>query len=293
MKTRTNLPNCLPTCSSSTMIPAPKWGKSGDGQLAARSRNEPQSQSKDGLLRQALRWRRPLSVYFPTGTKSWVFMSTRQGKRREMGLGAYPATSLKWARDKAAKCRALLAEDRDPIAERNRLQEKTFRECADLYIPSMEASWRNEKHRYQWRHTLTTYCAVIREKPVSAISTDDVLSVLKPLWVTRGETASRTTRPHRTRSRFRASTSWRTSENPALWRGHLKNILPPRRNSPEGTCPRCIINSSQRLSTGLRGLSCGSSCARIRNSHSRTNFGSSQRHVERNRFRRRSVDDCG
>ena len=35
----------------------------------------------------------------PSGTKSWVFMWARRGKRREMGLGPYPAVSLKTARD--------------------------------------------------------------------------------------------------------------------------------------------------------------------------------------------------
>jgi hypothetical protein len=30
----------------------------------------------------------------PTGTKSWLFIWARDGKRREMGLGAYPAVTL-------------------------------------------------------------------------------------------------------------------------------------------------------------------------------------------------------
>ena len=98
------------------------------------------------------------------GTKSWVFMWVKQGKRREMGLGAYPAVSLKTARDRAARCRSLVADGLDPIFERNREQEKTFAECVDLYITSMESNWRNEKHRYQWRQTLTSYCEIIRPK---------------------------------------------------------------------------------------------------------------------------------
>jgi len=172
-----------------------------------------------------------------SGTKSWVFMWSRQGKRREMGLGAFPATSLKLARDKAAKCRALLAEDRDPIAERNREREKTFGECADLYIASMEASWRNEKHRYQWRHTLTAYCAVLRDKPVSSVCTDNILTVLKPMWATRGETASRLRGRIELVLDFARARGWRTGENPARWRGHLKNILPPPRKLSRGHLP--------------------------------------------------------
>lgn len=126
-----------------------------------------------------------------TGTKSWLFMWVRAGKRREMGLGPYPAVSLKVAREKAVDCRRLVAEGRDPISERDRQIGKTFGECADLYIASMERNWRNEKHRKQWRQTLTVYCQKIRERPVSLISTDDVLSVLTPIWNEKNETASR------------------------------------------------------------------------------------------------------
>jgi len=67
-----------------------------------------------------------------TGSKSFVFMWVRSGRRREMGLGSFPAVSLKAARDKAHECRRLLAEGLDPIAERHREREKTFGECADL-----------------------------------------------------------------------------------------------------------------------------------------------------------------
>ena len=38
----------------------------------------------------------------PTGSKSWVFIWTRSGRKREMGLGAYPAVGLAQARAKAA-----------------------------------------------------------------------------------------------------------------------------------------------------------------------------------------------
>jgi integrase len=168
------------------------------------------------------------------GTKSWVFMWTKQGKRREMGLGAYPAVSLKLARDKAARCRSLVAEGIDPITERNREQEKTFAECVDLYIEAMEPNWRNEKHRYQWRQTLTSYCVPIRPKPVASITTQDVLEVLKPIWATKGETASRLRGRIELVLDFAKAKGWRDGDNPARWRGHLKNILPQRKKLSRG-----------------------------------------------------------
>jgi hypothetical protein len=35
----------------------------------------------------------------------------------------------------------------------------------------------------------------LRIKPVDTINTDDVLAVLKPIWITKAETASRVPRP--------------------------------------------------------------------------------------------------
>src|SRR6185312_3729073 len=64
----------------------------------------------------------------PKGSKSWVFMWTRDGKRREMGLGAYPVVTLAKARSKAAECRTAIEEGRDPIADKAKEAEPTFGE---------------------------------------------------------------------------------------------------------------------------------------------------------------------
>lgn len=169
-----------------------------------------------------------------TGSKSWLFMWTRDGKRREMGLGSYPAVGLAKARAKAADCRAAIEDGRDPLEEKRRDAEPTFAECAEQYLSSMEKGWRNEKHRAQWRMTLTEYCRPIAGKRVSAVTTQDVLSVLTPLWSGKAETASRLRgRIERVLDYARAK-GWRSGENPALWRGHLKSILPPRQKLARG-----------------------------------------------------------
>ena len=103
----------------------------------------------------------------PTGTKSWLFIWARDGKRREMGLGAYPAVTLAVARQRAGECRIKVATGHDPIAERNREEVPTFHECCDKFLESMEKSWRNEKHRAQWRGTLAEYCLPIAKRKVS------------------------------------------------------------------------------------------------------------------------------
>ncbi|MBZ9859723.1 tyrosine-type recombinase/integrase [Mesorhizobium sp. CA12] len=170
----------------------------------------------------------------PSGSKSWLFMWVRNGKRREMGFGAYPAITLASARKRAGEYRAAVAEGRDPIAEKAKEAEPTFGECADKFLASMEPSWRNDKHRAQWRMTLTEYCETIRSKRVSEVGTDEVLEVLLPIWSSKPETASRLRGRIERVLDYAKAKGWRIGENPALWRGHLKNVLPARQRLSRG-----------------------------------------------------------
>src|SRR5262245_46393678 len=170
----------------------------------------------------------------PSGTKSWAFIWKVNGKRREMGLGGYPAVKLARARKLAAEFREAVAEGRDPIAERQREAEPTFGECVERFLASMEGQWRNAKTRAQWRMTLTRYAAPISAMKVSAVGTDDVLRVLTPRWQTLPETASRLRGRIERILDFAKVRGWRSGENPALWRGHLKHILPARRRLTRG-----------------------------------------------------------
>ena len=98
----------------------------------------------------------------------------------------------------------------------------------------MEAGWRNPKHRAQWRSTLKTYTGALKDMPVDQVATADVLGVLKPIWSTKPETASRV------RGRIEAvldaakAAGLRTGDNPAAWRGHLDNLLPKRASLSRG-----------------------------------------------------------
>jgi len=63
---------------------------------------------------------------------------------------------------------------------------------------------------------------------VQAIDVALVMKVLEPIWTTKPETATRI------RGRIESVLNWakargyRTGENPALWKGHLDNLLPAR-----------------------------------------------------------------
>jgi len=143
-----------------------------------------------------------------------------------MGLGPYPAVSLAAARTLAIDCRTHVAADRDPKAERDKDIGKTFRECARLYLEAMKANWTNDKTAWQWHDSLIKRCASLQNRPVSQIDTNDVLSVLKPVWSKTPETARRMRARMEAVLDFAKSQGWREGENPARWRGHLSNILP-------------------------------------------------------------------
>ena len=98
----------------------------------------------------------------------------------------------------------------------------------------MRPSWRNSKHAAQWEMTLRDYAAPLRRLPADKITTDDVLSVLKPLWNEKPETASRLRgRIERVLDAAKAQ-GLRNGENPARWRGHLDQLLPKRQQLTRG-----------------------------------------------------------
>jgi integrase len=178
-----------------------------------------------------------LAVAVP-GAKKWVLRFLWQGKAREMGLGSYPEVGLAEAREKAMAGRRLARSGIDPIAERRKDRSiPTFGELADDVVTEQSKGFRNDKHRAQWKMTLETYAAPLRVKAVNAITTEDVLGVLKPIWTTKAETASRLRgRIERVLNAAKAK-GYRSGENPAAWRGHLENLLPKRQKLTRGHHP--------------------------------------------------------
>jgi hypothetical protein len=82
--------------------------------------------------------------------------------------------------------------------------------------------------------TLRNYAAPLRRLPVDKILTNDVLSVLKPHWNEKPETASRLRgRIERVLDAAKAQ-GLRAGENPARWRGHLDQLLPKRQSIARG-----------------------------------------------------------
>ena len=193
------------------------------------------------------------------GGRRWVFLFRWRGKLKEMGLGSARSVTLAQARAAADKARAALSAARvtggalNPLeARREAAREaeatvaskaaeqaaagRTFGDAVQSYLEAHEGSWRNEKHRAQWRMTLTKYAAALSAKPVADIATADVLNVLRPLWSATPETASRL------RGRIEAVLDAARARgdiaegqaNPARWRGHLETLLPKRARLTRG-----------------------------------------------------------
>ena len=167
-------------------------------------------------------------------TRRWLFVYSRNGKRREMAIGVVDgpkSVSLKDARTQARAHQAALALGGDPWAEakegrHQQTQEQTFGVFANAFMAEQAKGFRNAKHIAQWKMTIDVYAKRLRHLPVDKIATADVLAVLQPIWLTKPETAKRTQgRIERILDAAKAR-GLRTGENPARWRGHLDMLLP-------------------------------------------------------------------
>jgi integrase len=173
------------------------------------------------------------------GARSWIYRFTLNGRTRDQGLGRLADVSLVKAREKASAARALVDDGIDPIehtraqaiipAAPKRRSSPTFEEVAESYMADRLKRLRSEIHRHQWRQTLRDYAyPIIGAMGVDVVTTNDVLAVLKPIWESKCETAARL-RGRIERILARATVEgYRSGANPATWRGHLQEALPPR-----------------------------------------------------------------
>jgi len=168
--------------------------------------------------------------------KYWTFRYTHQGKQHNIGLGAFPSTSIADARIKAQQARDQLNAGTNPAYTKNaskalkkisEIEKVRFKEFAYSCIETKRAEWSNQKHGDQWVYTIEEFAfPVIGHKYLDEITMEDILEILTPIWIKKTETASR----------LRGRLEWilasattrklRSGVNPALWRGFLQTILP-------------------------------------------------------------------
>jgi integrase len=207
------------------------------------------------------------------GTRSWVLRFRFRGRTREAGLGSLLDVGLVAARKKAAEYRALLADGVDPIehAKASRgvdhppreAKGPTFETYAEECIDGWEPDWKNTKLAGLWRATLKAYAyPIIGDLTLDAIETRHIIEILKPIWRTKSETASRVRERIERVLAAAAVEGLRPATNPAAWRGHLsaakglgkKRKAVPHRSLHHRALPAFLVELRKRGGVGALAL---------------------------------------
>ncbi|RII84628.1 tyrosine-type recombinase/integrase [Neopusillimonas maritima] len=129
------------------------------------------------------------------GSGKWTlrFVSPVTGKRRDMGLGAYPDTGVAEAIASALAARQQIASGVDPIEAKKELSEiPTFEAASRKRWDEVKKGFRNEKHITQWIGTLEQHVFPhIGTVKVDKLDPRRFADVLRPIWLTIPETARR------------------------------------------------------------------------------------------------------
>jgi len=69
----------------------------------------------------------------------------------------------------------------------------TFEQAASQVHETLKDGWKNAKHRQQWINTLSSYVfPVFGDKAIPDITVNDIAEALRPIWLDKAETATRT-----------------------------------------------------------------------------------------------------
>ncbi len=130
------------------------------------------------------------------GGAQWVLRVTVHGRRREMGLGGYPALGLAEARKVAQRWRDVAAAGRDPIKEREAEERAARREDISLAVltadafEARKAELKGDGTAGRWLSPLTLHVLPkLGKVPVTDLDQRDIRDTLAPLWHTKAETA--------------------------------------------------------------------------------------------------------
>ncbi|MCY4559337.1 MAG: integrase arm-type DNA-binding domain-containing protein [Chloroflexi bacterium] len=170
-----------------------------------------------------------------TGSKQWIWRGTVGGRRVDLGLGGYPYTTLREARERAFECRKASRSGRDPRVLNRRCP--TFAEAVETVIAMHRPSWRpGGESEADWCRTLGTYAVPrLGQMQVDQITSADVMAVLQPIWNQKPVTA------RRVRQRIGAVMRW------AIAQGH-------RADNPAGDPVTAALPRNGRQSRHFKAL---------------------------------------
>lgn len=128
----------------------------------------------------------------------WVLRVQVHGRRREMGLGPYPRTSLKEARLEADKWRRVSQQGLDPIKQRQtdiRAAERNMHLLSDIArdaFESRKAELKGDGKAGRWFSPLELHILPkLGKVPVSEIDQRDIRDTLAPIWHEKASTAQK------------------------------------------------------------------------------------------------------
>ena len=200
-----------------------------------------------------------LLIVDKTGSKRWKQRYTFGGKRVKIGLGSVAqGVTLAMARERSSEVREQVAQGIDPqMAKRLSVAAtspdiRTFDDVVREYIETNEPTWSNSKHIAQWRMTMlgptkwiegksVDYCKRIHSKPIADVDTDDILAILKPVWLEVPDTATKVRGRIESVIAYAEARGWFTGKNPAQLRNHLDKLLPSQAGLPRGHFKRVPV----------------------------------------------------
>jgi integrase len=156
-------------------------------------------------------WFRPSAAKDGSVNRSWFYKAFDPERRTDavLGLGPYPLVGLEDARAAArgldlrrrngenvfkTRREEKLAQRTEKAAEAQAKSVKPaliFDRALDLCIENTKAKWTSDKHARQFKESLLKHAAVLGPMAVADITIEHIIAVLRPLWRTHPETASR------------------------------------------------------------------------------------------------------
>jgi integrase len=123
-----------------------------------------------------------------SGAKLWRMAYRYNMKSKLLSFGEYPIVSLKDAREKRDAAKKLLADGIDPGRHKREMKEAALMDEANTF-ENIVLEWHetqtirnSEKDRIRKLYTLRHYLfPTLRRKPISQITAQDLLQVIKPL----------------------------------------------------------------------------------------------------------------
>jgi integrase len=122
----------------------------------------------------------------PSGGRLWRLKYRSGGKEKKLGLGTYPETGLKEARDKRDEARRLLAAGIDPGEQKKAEKQEqatqaanTFRSVGEEYIAKRERERLAPVTLAKARWLLDLLTKKIGSRPIAAVTAPDLLAALR------------------------------------------------------------------------------------------------------------------